>query len=828
MRSLTGIIFEKWDPENWDDSDQIEIDIFDDFQEEKFNPESIILDFYKFMQDSGLKLKDFFTLEELIEILPNSLKHKFTIDEYPLIQWLFQEVMDFIENLALENGSITSLKKEDQNELNNFVNKYYLKYCWSFDSMKKLLQIGFVNQRIFVFALGECEAISNLITFLSESHLTKEENVVQIFKLLSKSKIIMSNKMIQDFINEGLNPSIALQENPFMNIDFDSDYPLGDFNQELQKQEVNLAFLNHMIKAADSQAAMISQVLSIVDMITFEKILLHCQKWEVVELLALMFSLKQKSDHIKRFFKVNDTVIKELLGNLHQDVNSFFRSIQIFLNNEPFLHEYRTDINRNNTHFIQSYSKLESEIDTPEKVFSRSIYLVDILLTQYQPFVEKMDDYDFKITPLRRHLFEVSSRLTELLVKQIVYVDLSKEEEYIDLEMENLDLIESLHQTTDPGIELASNPDYVPGYVQPTRPDKKDQKIRIDRIDLFEKAHEIYNLSDSLKWSDRLITEFTLIFEKLIEMNLGTNKLYAVAGKIYSEKIDMFKLLDAQTGEFRAWNSLLWKGIYNLAIGGIIHGDTISLLQENILNKKIAHLYDIDEFWWIGFQRSKNIQNIIHNDVLKERAYAGASMLILMSSNQRYEKKYWDVLKEHLIPPVAIENIHSQLNANLNGQIVQSLLLTNFEGAKQKVSTSEYISVFPKLIEQSKQEYDIFKPTPYSEKLGELLRYDYYDFMYKNEVIEFVKVHYVQKQVILLCLSERHNSGFTMKLRGDVNIAIRLLTYLKYTVRVINKMKLIQMSKRRERLNHINQILRGLEKNHKRQFEDDHTYFFNY
>lgn len=145
MRSLTGIIFEKWDPENWDDSDQIEIDIFDDFQEEKFNPESIILDFYKFMQDSGLKLKDFFTLEELIEILPNSLKHKFTIDEYPLIQWLFQEVMDFIENLALENGSITSLKKEDQNELSNFVNKYYLKYCWSFDSMKKLLQIGFVN-----------------------------------------------------------------------------------------------------------------------------------------------------------------------------------------------------------------------------------------------------------------------------------------------------------------------------------------------------------------------------------------------------------------------------------------------------------------------------------------------------------------------------------------------------------------------------------------------------------------------------------------------------------------------------------------------------------
>lgn len=155
---------------------------------------------------------------------------------------------------------------------------------------------------------------------------------------------------------------------------------------------------------------------------------------------------------MRKFFKTNQGQIVYLLDTLHQDVDSMFRAIPVLLTNEDFLHEHRTVINRNNSSFMASYTRLENEVDTPEKVFSRSIFLIDILLSQYKPFVEKLDDYDFEITPLRRHLFEVATRLTDLLVKQIVHTDLSKEQEYVDLEFNNLDLVENLNQSSDPGI----------------------------------------------------------------------------------------------------------------------------------------------------------------------------------------------------------------------------------------------------------------------------------------------------------------------------------------------------------------------------------------
>ena len=225
-----------------------------------------------------------------------------------------------------------------------------------------------------------------------------------------------------------------------------------------------------------------------IQLTSFDTILLKCQKWEIIEFLCLLHGLKKSENAIHKFFRDENDKICYLVTNLHKDVDSFFRSIPILLENQDFLHEYRTEINLNNRSFILSYTKLENEVDTPEKVFTRSIFMVDILLTQYKPFVEKLDDYDFKITPLRRHLFEVATRLTEILVKQIVNTDLSKSQEYIDLEMDNLDLIENLTQSSDPGIELAMNPDYIPGYVQPTRPlNTKDSKIRIDAVDFSKK-----------------------------------------------------------------------------------------------------------------------------------------------------------------------------------------------------------------------------------------------------------------------------------------------------------------------------------------------------
>jgi hypothetical protein len=47
-------------------------------------------------------------------------------------------------------------------------------------------------------------------------------------------------------------------------------------------------------------------------------------------------------------------------------------------------------------------------------------------------------------------------------------------------------------------------------------------------------------------------------------------------------------------------------------------------------------------------------------------------------------------------------------------------------------------------------------------------------------------------------------------------------------VRVINKSRLIQLPKKRERISYLNQVLSGLEKNTSRMKEDDGRYFFNY
>lgn len=132
------------------------------------------------------------------------------------------------------------------------------------------------------------------------------------------------------------------------------------------------------------------------------------------------------------------------------------------------------------------------------------------------------------------------------------------------------------------------------------------------------------------------------------------------------------------------------------------------------------------------------------------------------------------------------------------------------------------------MVEISRTEDALFSPTKFSQKIEKLLRYDYFDFIFADKLAEITKVHFIQKYIVLLCLSERHYSGFTSKVRGPVAVALRLLAYLKFNLRILSKMKLIQMPKRAERLNHINQLLSGLEKNTSRMREDDGKFYFNY
>lgn len=301
--------------------------------------------------------------------------------------------------------------------------------------------------------------------------------------------------------------------------------------------------------------------MSLIQLADFKTILSKCRKSDVLQFLVELHELRSEHD-VYKFFRDYDSEIRALVENLYQDVESFFKSIPILLSHEEFLHLFRSELNKNNSHFIASYSKLENENDTPEKVFSRSIYLVEIMLTLYKPYVEKLDDYDLQITPLRRHLFEVSSRLTDLLVKQIVHTDLSKEAEYIDLEFENTELIQNLTDHTTTGVSVSTNPNYIPGYIQPIAPKKRQEKssrtkhsdkqtdteVKVNHIDYFLKAHDVLKLTGSLKWEPRIINEFIQIFSKVSELNLGTNKLYAVFGKFLAQVLPELKMIDKQSG----------------------------------------------------------------------------------------------------------------------------------------------------------------------------------------------------------------------------------------------------------------------------------------
>jgi hypothetical protein len=88
-----------------------------------------------------------------------------------------------------------------------------------------------------------------------------------------------------------------------------------------------------------------------IEMIGFDTILMKCKKKEVVEFLILL-DKRSKVVEIRKFLKLHDERIREYLTELHTDVDSFFKTIPLFLQHEEFLHSYRTEINKNNSNFV--------------------------------------------------------------------------------------------------------------------------------------------------------------------------------------------------------------------------------------------------------------------------------------------------------------------------------------------------------------------------------------------------------------------------------------------------------------------------------------------
>ncbi len=109
------------------------------------------------------------------------------------------------------------------------------------------------------------------------------------------------------------------------------------FNEVLAQNEMNLGRINQIIRNSDNELPLVQQLMSMIDMIGFETILLKCKKKEVVEFLILL-DRRNKVAEIKKFLKLHDEKIREYLTELHTDVDSFFKTIPLFLEQEDFLH----------------------------------------------------------------------------------------------------------------------------------------------------------------------------------------------------------------------------------------------------------------------------------------------------------------------------------------------------------------------------------------------------------------------------------------------------------------------------------------------------------
>ena len=106
MRSLTTIIFDKWklQHESKNGGETPGSHIFGPInpKERQIDTEKAVIHYFEVLQEKGISLHEFLTIENLASILPAQLQYKFSLEEYDLVVWLLENVLDALE------GTLTS------------------------------------------------------------------------------------------------------------------------------------------------------------------------------------------------------------------------------------------------------------------------------------------------------------------------------------------------------------------------------------------------------------------------------------------------------------------------------------------------------------------------------------------------------------------------------------------------------------------------------------------------------------------------------------------------------------------------------------------------
>lgn len=96
-----------------------------------------------------------------------------------------------------------SLKEKFQ----SFFDRFFIKYCWTFERFSRVLKLGFCSQKMFVFALGESSgSCEKLISHLNDDPSQARLDPAEFFSLITNTKLVLSSSMIDELIKLGLDP----------------------------------------------------------------------------------------------------------------------------------------------------------------------------------------------------------------------------------------------------------------------------------------------------------------------------------------------------------------------------------------------------------------------------------------------------------------------------------------------------------------------------------------------------------------------------------------------------------------------------------------------
>lgn len=184
--------------------------------------------------------------------------------------------------------------------------------------------------------------------------------------------------------------------------------------------------------------------------------------------------------------------------------------------------------------------------------------------------------------------------------------------------------------------------------------------------------------------------------------------------------------------------------------------------------------------------------------------------------NKFYNQEMWNSLI-YALDITGLESTLGDLSNLTQIKLGHVVLLTRMEASYIRTATLDRL--MPYLTGLSQIEFDLFKPSKFSEDVGNLLHKYYYDYIKRDELAELFKVHYLQEKHVILCLDHEHflvNSGIC---KGQVATSIRLLKGLGFEVHIISRRRYKYDEKRSVRLDYLRENLKGVNINETRKLE---------